>query len=60
MGANTSFSNPFIKDHKYYDSEVEREINMWRGTGGGNKEHGLSIFTRFRKHLKPKTHRQAF
>lgn len=51
MEANTSFSNPFIKGHKSCNSEVEK-INKWRSTGGGN--NGLSIFSRFRKHLKPK------
>lgn len=53
MEANTSFFNPFIKDHKYCNSEVEK-INIRRSTGGGNKEYGLSTFSRFRKHLKPK------
>lgn len=53
MDANTSFFNRFIKDHKYCNLGVEK-TNIWRSTGGGNNECGLSISSRFRKHLKPK------
>lgn len=59
MDANTSLFNCLIKDHKYCNLGVE-ETNIWGSAGGGNKECGLSIFSRFRKHLKLKTQRQAF